>query len=731
MRTFHRLSAGRLRAFAALLAASLVIALAQPTGSTAAADPDPAPVPPVLEPHFVPGQIFEYHDISQSLHAQNVPILRSIGYRPLSISVYGPASSPRYAAVWVKREGPSFETFQGLNVNEVAALDAEYRQQGYVPTMITATGEPWGTVFAGVYEYAGDQDTSSHSLSLINTAGELRDQVTALLQDEGTSVLRSVTSYGSGPNQKFAFITAPNDTLANWDASVNDEGADWKRTNTALRPAGFRPRIVALGSSHNSATAPIYTAVWSDERLAGAYTQLVPSSAALIAEIKRARKAGFEPVAIDGATVAQANQFAVTFAEYDTPMRRLLSVTGAVQPNLAGFDEWMTNFLATQGVRAGSLAIARDGKLVYARAFTLAETDYPVTTPTSTFRIASASKPLTALATMQVIEREKDLAGGVRLTTPVQSILELKTPQGTVPPSPFDQVTVDQLLCQRSGINDTVHGFNDEAVASTFGKPLPVSKGDWISWGAAQGSDFAPGTAYDYVNYNFTLAGEVVAKRASRLIPHANTYEQAVRRHVFEPLGITRPRIGRSPITRSLPGEVRYESPIGVNGGSRVLSKSVMDPLRSPVANSYGGWNQGNLDSMGGWVLAPADFAKVVSSFDDGTSPLFKSHTTFDKMWSLCASDTTSGRGWYYTNQPIPGGGTLPAWDHNGGLPSTAFLVIRRVDGLSFVVAFNGTTRGGGLYDNYQGTELFEIANDVTTWPTKDLFPSVGIPSNK
>ena len=56
----------------------------------------------------------------------------------------------------------------------------------------------------------------------------------------------------------------------------------------------------------------------------------------------------------------------------------------------APFDHWMTSFLQDHKIPGGSLAIVRDGKVVYARGFGLADKDRktPVQ-PESLFRIAS------------------------------------------------------------------------------------------------------------------------------------------------------------------------------------------------------------------------------------------------------------------------------------------------------------------------------------------------------
>ena len=85
-----------------------------------------------------------------------------------------------------------------------------------------------------------------------------------------------------------------------------------------------------------------------------------------------------------------------------------LPETGKQFEALAGFDEMMRKFMRENEIPGAALAVAKDGRLVYARGFGYANRKRraPVQ-PDSLFRIASISKPLTAVATLQLIEQGK------------------------------------------------------------------------------------------------------------------------------------------------------------------------------------------------------------------------------------------------------------------------------------------------------------------------------------
>src|SRR6185369_5044974 len=83
-------------------------------------------------------------------------------------------------------------------------------------------------------------------------------------------------------------------------------------------------------------------------------------------------------------------------------------VNGTDRPELASLDDWMKSFLAEHNIPGASLAIMRDGKLIYARGFGWADRDAktPVQ-PDSLFRIASVSKPITAVAILKLSEEKR------------------------------------------------------------------------------------------------------------------------------------------------------------------------------------------------------------------------------------------------------------------------------------------------------------------------------------
>ena len=64
----------------------------------------------------------------------------------------------------------------------------------------------------------------------------------------------------------------------------------------------------------------------------------------------------------------------------------------------AAFDDAMQAFMTQANVRGGTLALIKEGRLVYERGYTYDASQTLPIEPTSLFRIASCTKPLTSLA---------------------------------------------------------------------------------------------------------------------------------------------------------------------------------------------------------------------------------------------------------------------------------------------------------------------------------------------
>ncbi|HUR46997.1 MAG TPA: serine hydrolase domain-containing protein, partial [Candidatus Saccharimonadales bacterium] len=113
----------------------------------------------------------------------------------------------------------------------------------------------------------------------------------------------------------------------------------------------------------------------------------------------------------------------------------------------SAFDRAMTDFMRPRQIPGGALAVVRGKRLVYAQGYGIAnrELNTPVR-PNSLFRIASISKPFTAVAVLHLIEK-----GKLRLDQPVIPLLALSL-CGKIGKDPrWQKITIQQLLQHTGG----------------------------------------------------------------------------------------------------------------------------------------------------------------------------------------------------------------------------------------------------------------------------------------
>lgn len=184
-------------------------------------------------------------------------------------------------------------------------------------------------------------------------------------------------------------------------------------------------------------------------------------------------------------------------------------------------EPWVLSRLAEDarvalGVPGLSIAVSSGDTVTWAQGFGLADIEQSVPVRADTvFRLASISKPITAVAVMQLVER-----GLVNLEDPVQRYVP------SFPRKLQGEVRVRHLLTHTSGIR---HYRGNEFASSTpfptIDRALSVFKDDPL--------EFAPGERYLYTTYGYTLLAGVVESASGR------TFEDYVRANVFTPAGMT------------------------------------------------------------------------------------------------------------------------------------------------------------------------------------------------
>jgi N-acyl-D-amino-acid deacylase len=394
--------------------------------------------------------------------------------------------------------------------------------------------------------------------------------------------------------------------------------------------------------------------------------------------------------------------------------------TGRNDSRLASFDKLMSKFISEREIPGAALAVTRHGRLVYARGFGFADVEQqqPVQ-PDSLFRIASISKPITAVAILQLVEQ-----GRLRLDDKVFSILSVEPhlDDGTKPDPRLSDITILHLLQHTAGWDrdksfDPM--FRPVKIAETLSVAAPAQQRHIIRFMAGQPLDFDPGERYAYSNFGYCLLGRVIERVSGE------AYDDYVRRSVLAPVGALRPRLGFTFPERRAEGEVRYYE-ASMPTGKSVFAKN----LGEPVPVQYGAWCLEAMDAHGGWVASAVDLVRFASAFDDAEkSPLLRAET-IRRMFQRPDGDAGKnadgvpkpffyGCGWLV--RPA-GNGKINTW-HTGSLDGTSTLLVRRHDGLDWAILFN--TRNNQRKEPPAGAIdglLHQAADAVREWPDYDLF---------
>jgi len=267
-------------------------------------------------------------------------------------------------------------------------------------------------------------------------------------------------------------------------------------------------------------------------------------------------------------------------------------VSAASVPKLAALlDKYLAEQVAKLGMPGMSVAVVRDGKVIYAGARgvrKLGERD--TLTPRNVFHFASVSKTFVATAVMQLVER-----GKLKLDDKVTTIL----PYFRLADERYRDITIRQMLSHTAGLPpggayDWDRPQFDEGAAERYVCSLTSERLLW-----------APGTEYQYSDLGFDIMGDVIAKVSGQ------SFEAFVKSNILAPLGMASSSFIYLELDSALRTTGHVDDPARVSdvfpynrrhAPSSTLNSSVIDMTRWMLANL----NRGELE--GRRILQPASY---------------------------------------------------------------------------------------------------------------------------
>jgi CubicO group peptidase (beta-lactamase class C family) len=388
--------------------------------------------------------------------------------------------------------------------------------------------------------------------------------------------------------------------------------------------------------------------------------------------------------------------------------------TGTAVPGMVSYDQLASSLLAKYQIPGAAIAVARNGKLVFARGYGYANTATgELVQPDSRFRIASLAKPITSAAVLLLMER-----GKLTLDQRVFDILSYEPLPGESVDPRVATITIRHLLEHSGGWNrNTTFDpmFRPVTIAAATGTPAPATPDSIIRYMMGKPLQFDPGSAYNYSNYGYLLLGRIIETISGQ------PYEKFVREEVLTPSGAACMQLGRSLQAQSLPNEVRYYDSPGAP-----LWPSI-DGTGTAVPGPDGGFYLEAMDAHGGWVASTIDYLRFVLSVDGRNDPvdILAPATVQTMIARPTIPSWSSPAPWYYAKgwQVAPSQGDANWW-HLGNLAGTATIVVRSSAGVTWAAFFNSAPGDWNTFANELDNGMWTALAGVKSWPAGDQFQS-------
>lgn len=336
----------------------------------------------------------------------------------------------------------------------------------------------------------------------------------------------------------------------------------------------------------------------------------------------------------------------------------------AQQPQ--GLDDAITGLMNRWNIPGGALAIAVEGKTVYARGFGWADPDArEAVKPEALFRIASLSKPVTAAAVLKLVEQ-----GRLSLDDRVFDRLTAYR-QACADPRALT-ITIRDLLQHAGGWDSESSDdplFPDWETLDGLGGPFPPSHEDVIRFWLARPLDFAPGTRFAYSNFGYMLLGRVI--EAVTALPYRDWVTQNFGE--FRPAG--------SLAADRVPGEVRYFD----HPDARPVH-SIFSQRPELVPAPYGGFSLALQDASGGWL---ASAPTMVRFLDRLTAGILLKPETVGLIPQRPSFEPADAQIWYGLGFRVIATPAGPALAHDGAFAGSVAQLVHIPGAFTYAAVFN------------------------------------------
>lgn len=358
--------------------------------------------------------------------------------------------------------------------------------------------------------------------------------------------------------------------------------------------------------------------------------------------------------------------------------------TASPIPDTQKADSLVRGFMSAWNIEGASISISKNGKVIYNKGFGYSDSQHKhPAQPGSIYRIASVSKPITAIAIMKLVEE-----GRLSLTDTVfgkNKILNQPYYAKVITDKRLYYVTIQQLLEHTAGWdrNVPVDGYphSDPAffplhVSTVMNEPNPVGDSTLVKFMLMKGLNYEPGTHFAYSNVGYLVLGKVIEKISGM------SYEKFVSETIFKPLNITDIHLGKNLEKDKAEREVTYfcdASSSSCYGDGKL------------VKTPYGGFNLEAMNAHGGWIASAPDLVKLMLAVDGAGKDILSAGAL--ELMNLPGNvNPNYAKGWF-TNKKHN------YW-HTGSMDGSASFVCHTSDGYTWAFLFNSRSDNSAAFWN-------------------------------
>ena len=373
--------------------------------------------------------------------------------------------------------------------------------------------------------------------------------------------------------------------------------------------------------------------------------------------------------------------------------------------NTKKMEQYIRSWMARNAIRGVSIAIMKDQKLIYCKGLGWADKEKEIKVDAGhIFRMASASKLLTAIGIMKLVDNKqltlKDKVFGT------EGILTQFTDFGD---KRIKDITVRQLL-------DHTAGFSLRRGAPMF-RTADIMKWEHLDTTPTSDQliDFQlrmklrdkPGRSPQYSNISYLILSRVIEEVSGQ------DYESFIRENVLIPAGCYDMHLANNYYDERYSNEVKY---YGNSPKDKIVS---YDGSGEKKLREYGGNNIHGLLGAGAWVASTAELMRLVASVDG--KPKVPDILTKESVKEMkrVKSKRDFALGWarYHAKDR--------ALTRTGTMSGTSAFIELKDKGLSFVIITNTSHYTGPRFTNSLIGMMHTAMRKVPQWNTEiNLFES-------